>query len=72
MTDDPVRDFDEWDAEQTEQLKKLPKCDCCGEPIQDDYGYRFDGELLCEDCWNKCVNREIRVDIDSLIEESEG
>lgn len=31
-TDDPVADFDRYDAEQ--QLDSLPVCECCGEPIQ--------------------------------------
>lgn len=64
LSDDPVRDFDEWDAERTEWLNKLPKCDRCGEPIQDDHGYELDGEIFCEDCWNRFVDDEIKFDIE--------
>lgn len=29
-TDDPVADFDRYDAEQQQQLDSLPVCECCG------------------------------------------
>lgn len=50
ITDDPERDFDAWDFEQTEILKLLPKCKECGEYIQDDFCYEFDGSPICEEC----------------------
>ena len=34
---------DEYEAEQERKLNKLPKCDCCGQPITDDYFYNIDG-----------------------------
>ena len=49
-TDDPHMDFNRWDAEQERLLNALPKCYACGEPIQDLYLYRLDGEDYCEDC----------------------
>ena len=49
-TDDPVADFERWDAEQEEKLKKLPKCCECGEPIQDDSCFEIGGDYYCEDC----------------------
>ena len=49
-TDDPLADFDRWDAEQQATLNKLPKCAECGEPIQDDYCYEINDECVCPDC----------------------
>ena len=68
MTDDPLYDFDRWDARREEWLKTRPVCDECGEPIQEEYGYSFEGQLLCEDCFQKLVKNEFRVNIESLIE----
>lgn len=50
ISDNPIRDFELWDAEQEKSIIKLPKCCECDEPIQDDYCYQFDGELICENC----------------------
>lgn len=49
-TDDPVRDFDRYDAEQARLEARLPVCDKCGERIHDDYYFEIDGEILCEAC----------------------
>ena len=49
-SDDPVADFERYDAKQQEALKQLPTCTNCGEPIQDDYLFDVDGELFCEEC----------------------
>ena len=40
--------FNEYESEQERRLDKLPKCDCCGEPITDDYCYNIDGTYICE------------------------
>ena len=45
-TDDPLRDFDSWEAE----LAKLPVCDWCGEPIHEEFAYRINGDLVCKRC----------------------
>lgn len=42
--------FEMHDAEESRQLERLPKCDFCGEEIQDEYLYEIDGELYCEEC----------------------
>lgn len=41
-----------YEAEQQRELDKLPKCDCCGETITDDFLFDIDGTLYCEDCLN--------------------
>lgn len=52
-TDNPIADFDAYEWEREKQLAKRPKCDICGEPIQDDYLYEIQGELICEECLEK-------------------
>ena len=42
--------FDRYDAEQEKALSKLPECSECGEPIQDEECFEFNGELICPDC----------------------
>lgn len=32
------------------RLSKCPICAMCEEPIQEEYGYRLDGELYCWNC----------------------
>lgn len=49
-TDDPVMDAERYEAEREEALKRLPVCCECGEPIQTDECYDFEGELICPDC----------------------
>lgn len=48
--------YDLWeqhDRERERELQKLPKCDECGERIQDDYLYEINGELVCIECLDK-------------------
>lgn len=52
-TDNPLADFDRWEEEKERAIAKLPRCDYCNEPIQDDYCYDLDGEVICEDCLNR-------------------
>ena len=52
-TDDPVRDFERYDAHQEERRRRRRRgtCSHCGEDVYDyeDY-YDIDGELLHDDC----------------------
>lgn len=60
--------YDKWEqheARQQAELVRLPKCDCCCEPIQDDFCYQIDGEIFCEEC----LNEQFRKETDSLIYE---
>lgn len=52
-TDDPVMDFARYDAEQTERMKKLPRCSECDEYIQDEYAYYINDEWICEECMRR-------------------
>lgn len=57
MTDDPIRDAAEHDAELEKRISELPVCCECGERIGlsgvDVWYYDFDGDMYCEDCVNK-------------------
>ena len=50
ITNDPIADFNRYDAEQERRYEELPECDYCGEKITDDYYYEINGDLICEDC----------------------
>lgn len=52
-SDDPVRDFDRWDADQerSRMRHRRGKCIHCGEDVYDyDDHYDIDGDLIHEDC----------------------
>lgn len=50
LTGDPERDFDRHEAEQERELKKLPKCCECDNPIQSEECYEINDELICPEC----------------------
>ena len=41
------------EARQEQQLKRFPRCVECGEPIQSDYCYEVNDELICRDCMRR-------------------
>lgn len=51
-SDDPLRDFERHDAKQTAKQNELPKCEYCGEPIQQDDAVRINNGFICDDCLN--------------------
>lgn len=57
-TDDPITDFNKWDAEQSDWLERRPHCVNCGEPIQDDYFYMINDEPVCADCLESDYKKE--------------
>ena len=61
-SDDPIRDFARHDREQAKWLEKLPKCDICGEPIQDNHYYLIGSDKVCKDC----LETEFRKDNDDF------
>ena len=45
--------YDLWEAQERAQMaaeEALPKCDWCGERIQDEHYYDINGIILCWDC----------------------
>ena len=63
-TDNPLADFERWDSEQAEQIAKLPVCEYCGEPIQDEHFYLINDEVICKEC----LNAHFRKFVDEYIE----
>ena len=57
-TDDPIADYERYDAEQQAQLDKLPKCCECKEHIQQEDAVCFKGKYICDECLE-----DLRVDL---------
>lgn len=53
-TDDPVADYDAYDAECQAWLESRPVCDICGNPIQQDHYFTICGKTICPDCVDDC------------------
>ena len=49
-TDDPLADFSRHCDEQEERLKKLPVCECCQEPIQQEKAVYYNDQWCCTGC----------------------
>ena len=49
-SDDPVADADRYFAEKERELERLPVCECCGEPIQQEKAVYYNDSWFCEDC----------------------
>ena len=56
-SDDPARDADLYYADLESELAKRPKCSECGERIQAEEYYEFDGKFYCPDCLEKYHRR---------------
>lgn len=62
-TGDAYADFLAHDAEREAWLSKLPVCEICGHPIQDEHFYEINDEPVCE----KCLDRHFRRETDNYI-----
>lgn len=49
-SDNPVMDADNYNNYMEERLNMLPKCTCCGYPIQQEEALCIDGNYYCDDC----------------------
>ena len=62
-----IPDFlDHWsehNRQQEEAVKNLPECCECGEPIQDDYCFEINDEIICE----KCLMENFRKSTEDLV-----
>ena len=59
--------YDLWEAhdrEQEQALEKLPYCEICGNPIQDEHLYLINDEFVCQEC----LDRDFRKDVDDYVE----
>ncbi len=50
-TDDPLADFDRYEADREAELEKLPECAYCGERITEAFAFHIDGEWYHKDCF---------------------
>lgn len=50
FTDNPVADYERHAAKQEAALARLPKCNDCGQPIQEEHFYNIGGKNICVDC----------------------
>lgn len=50
MADDNYSLWERREAEYERWLKKLPRCDECNKPIQEETCFEFDGLLICDEC----------------------
>ena len=53
-SDNPLADFERYDAEQQKQLEQLPVCADCGEHIQQETAVYRNGEYICDSCLDSC------------------
>ena len=54
--------YDLWEAHEREverQLERLPVCEVCGHPIQDEHLYLINDEFVC----TECLIRDFRKDV---------
>lgn len=61
-TSDPIADFANHDREQAKRLDRLPKCDRCRRPIQDEYLFDIYGDVYCEKCGTLLFRRAVSLD----------
>lgn len=47
------------DSMHQKQLDKLPVCSYCDEPVQEDYYFEINGEVICETCMNRFFKKDI-------------
>lgn len=59
-SDDPVADYLRHDADKQKELERLPKCENCGEHIQDEYCYEINDEIICQKCLESIYRKDVR------------
>lgn len=57
-SDNPLRDFEMHDSEQSSMLDRLPVCDICDNPIQYDFYYEINGDNICPECLNNHFRKD--------------
>lgn len=55
-TDNPIRDAENYQADQERWLENRPVCDLCGDHIVDDRYFKDDDGIFCEECWHDHVS----------------
>ena len=62
-TNDPLADWNAYSDKQERLLAQLPKCDSCGDAM-DEYAYVINDEVLCESCMKEFYRKEVVIDED--------
>lgn len=47
------------EAEQEAWLSRLPVCEYCDNPIQDDYYFEIGGGIICQDCLDAFFRKNV-------------
>ena len=63
-TDDPLSDYDRYEAECEAWLKSRPVCVKCREHIQDQYAYLTENGWICDDCADESCTNENREEVE--------
>ena len=61
-SDNPVKDFERYAAEQERWLHQRPLCDYCENHIQGAFYYEINGDCICEGCLSEHFRREVQED----------
>ncbi len=61
-TDDPLRDYEAYEAELVRLEEQVPVCDYCNRPVMDDFYYEINEEPVCADCLEQYFKREVVVE----------
>ena len=69
ISDNPHVDFDRWDSACEKKRAKLPTCECCREPIQDEELFDFDDELVCSYCVSDYIDEKFKKKTNRYMEE---
>ena len=56
-SDDPVADFDRYDAAMAQKEAKLPQCEECGQYVHDDTCFEINNKIYCEKCMRNDFSR---------------
>lgn len=64
LSNDPCYDWDVFCFREQQIADLAPVCDCCGEPIVENYFYAIDGEIFCDECITEIVNEKFKQFID--------
>lgn len=61
-TDDPVADAEAYYNELARLEEKVPVCDCCSQPVAEDYYYEINDEVICAECMDNHFRKDVVVE----------
>lgn len=51
--------YDQEDARRERDRERFPKCEFCGERVEDDHYYDLWGTIVCPDCMKERFRKDI-------------